>query len=138
MKAPNFTLPYIDKEGHYQLKDDLGKIIVLTFWTSWCPDCGSDLPLKEKLYQTVDSEKVKFITINVVGREREPSEGIRFYNKFLTQPTLVDRGLEVYRQFNCLGVPTTVIINQDGEIIVQLSAHAKPIDIMQAISPFIY
>ncbi|WP_440896198.1 TlpA family protein disulfide reductase [Amphibacillus sp. Q70] len=137
MKALNFTLPYIDKEGSYQLKSDLGKIIVLTFWTSWCPACGSDLPLKEKLYQTVDSEKVKFITINVAGRERTPNEGLHFHNNFLTQPTLVDRGLEVYRQFNCLGVPTTVIINQDGEIITQLSDHANPIDMIQTISPYI-
>lgn len=137
MKAPHFKLPYIDKQGDYQLSDDLGKIVVLTFWTSWCPSCGVDLPLKEKFYQAADSEKIKFITINVVGRERHPNDGVRFHNQFLTQPTLVDRGLEVYRDYNCLGVPTTVIINQAGEIIDQLSEQAAPIDIVEAISPFL-
>lgn len=137
MKAPKFSLSYIDKQGAYCLEDDLGKVIVLTFWTSWCPECGVDLPLKEKFHQVADPEKIKFITINVVGREREPSDGIRFHRDFLTQPTLVDRGLETYRAYNCQGVPTTVIINQNGDIVQQLTDQAKPITIIEAIRPYI-
>lgn len=137
MKAPNFNLPYIDQRGRYQLSEDLGKIIVLTFWTSWCPSCGVDLPLKEKFYQVADPEKIKFITINVVGRERHHSDGIRFHKQFLTQPTLVDRGLEVYREYNCLGVPTTVIIDQEGYIIDQFSDQTKPMEIVEAISHYL-
>jgi len=137
MKAPNFKLPYIDRPGYYQLDDDLGKIIVLTFWTSWCPYCSTDLPMKDKLYQTVDQELVKFLTINVAGRERDPNEGLRFQKNFIEQPTLVDDGLDTYRKYNCQGVPTTVIIDQEGEIITQLSSATKPIDLVEAISPFI-
>ncbi len=137
MKAPTFSLPYIDNLGSYNLEDDLGKVIILTFWTSWCPECGVDLPLKEKFYQVADPEKIKFITINVVGRERCPQDGIHFHQKFLTQPTLVDRGIEVYRAYNCKGVPTTVIINQKGEVVQQLSAQTKPLKIIEEISPFV-
>lgn len=137
MHAIDFTLPYIDKGENYQLKNSLGKIVVITFWTSWCPECSGDLMLKEKLYQTLDTNLVEFITINVVGRERDPNEGIRFYKDFLTQPTLVDRGLETYRKYNCQGVPTTVIINQEGEIILQQSNQVKPLEIVQSIHSFI-
>lgn len=137
MKAPKFSLPYIDRPGNYNLNDDLGKIIVLTFWTSWCPECGVDLPLKEKFYRVADPKKIKFITINVVGRERHPQDGIRFHQDFLMQPTLVDRGIEVYRAYNCKGVPTTVIINQKGEVIQQLTAQTKPLKIIEAVSPFV-
>lgn len=134
MKAPTFKLPYINRADDYQLEDDLGKIIILTFWTSWCPSCSVDLPLKEDFYQSADPDKIKFITINVVGRERTPNDGIRFHDQFLSQPTLVDRGLETYRAYNCQGVPTTVIINQTGDIIHQISAQINPIDIAETIS----
>ena len=137
MKAPEFKLPYIDQDKYYDLKDDLGKIVVLTFWTSWCPECSIDLPIKEKLHQTIESDKIRFITINVAGRERTPDDGGRFYHEFLNQPTLVDNGLEVYRKYQCKGVPTTVIIDQTGMIITQITNQAKPLDIMQAISPYI-
>ncbi|WP_067844005.1 TlpA family protein disulfide reductase [Amphibacillus sediminis] len=134
MKAPEFTLPYLDQNQTYTLSQDRGKIIILTFWASWCPDCSSDLPLKERLYQTVDAGKVSFITINVSGRERNQEDALRYHQKFISQPTLVDRGLEVYRLYQCLGVPTTVVISQTGEILKQFTDQAKPLEIMAAIS----
>ncbi|MBM7541465.1 redoxin domain-containing protein [Amphibacillus cookii] len=137
MRAPDFCLPYIDRDQYYQLSDQRGKIVVLTFWASWCPDCSNDLPLKERLYQSIDQTKMSFITINVVGRERDPNEGIRYYQKFLSQPTLIDHGIDVYRKYNCLGVPTTVIIDQQGYIIKQFTDQAKPLDIMETIGELI-
>lgn len=137
MKAPDFKLPYIDQPGDYQLSDDVGKIVILTFWTSWCPYCHTDMPMKEKLYQTIDSEMVKFLTINVVGREREPDAGRRYHEELITQPTLVDDGLEIYRKYDCQGVPTTVIINQEGEIVSTHYAVLKPIQIIDAIHPLL-
>ncbi|SDC45429.1 Thiol-disulfide isomerase or thioredoxin [Pelagirhabdus alkalitolerans] len=138
MLAPNFSLPYIDDPSKtYQLSDDLGKIVVLTFWTSWCPDCSQDLPLKERLYQTVDSEKMVFRTVNVSGREPKADEAIRYFDNFLSQPTVVDDGLNTYRAYDCMGVPTTVIIDQEGKIIEQFTDQASSIEIMQSISRFI-
>lgn len=136
-KAPDFTLSYIDQPGTYQLSKHLGKVIVLTFWTSWCPDCSHDLPLKERLYQASTNEAIVFITINVSGREPNQEEARRYYHQFLTQPTLVDHGLETYRAYNCLGVPTTVIIDQTGFIIKTFSDQARPLQIMEALAPFL-
>ncbi|SEO71043.1 Thiol-disulfide isomerase or thioredoxin [Amphibacillus marinus] len=137
MQAPNFTLNYLNKNESYCLSDDFGKIVVLTFWASWCPDCSNDMPLKERLFQSIDSDKVKFITINVSGRERSKADAIRYFNSFMTQPTLVDNGIEVYRKYKCLGVPTTVIIDQNGTIINQFTDQANTMEIMTALTQLI-
>lgn len=133
MQAPSFCLNYLTKPGSYRLDQDRGSIIVLTFWASWCPDCSSDLPKKEQLYQSIDQKKVKMLTINVPARERDPLEGIRYAEKFLSQPTLVDEGRKLYDQYQCKGVPTTIIIDQTGHIYRQFGAQVSFIEIATAL-----
>ncbi|WP_027964327.1 TlpA disulfide reductase family protein [Halalkalibacillus halophilus] len=117
MKAPLFELPYLTEEKTFRLEDYLGKVVVLTFWVSWCPDCSRDLPKKEQFYKTIRHDGIEMITINVPGREREEQEAIDFKEKFLTQPTLQDRDREIYDLYECDSVPTTIIIDPEGEIV---------------------
>ncbi|MCD5325186.1 MULTISPECIES: TlpA disulfide reductase family protein [Pontibacillus] len=132
MRAPHFTLPATDG-SQYELEQDLGKVIVLTFFTSWCPDCSRDLPKKEHFYQSLNRNEVKMMTINVTGRERNAEEGIAFANKFLSQPTLIDRGREIYDLYGCTGVPTTVVINQQGMIEATFGDKADVMEVMKTI-----
>ncbi|UFT98253.1 TlpA family protein disulfide reductase [Radiobacillus kanasensis] len=137
MNAPYFTLPYTNGNGHFKLSDARGKIIVLTFWVSWCPDCGQDLPKKEALFQSLDRNKVQMITINVPGRERTENAGLEFAEKFLTQPTLIDNGREVYDLYSCTGVPTTVIINEQGEWVKSFNDQASFLSIVEEIGTWL-
>lgn len=136
-KAPNFELPYIASNETYHLSEDLGKVVILTFWASWCPDCGKDLPKKEQLYKTMDHDKVSMLTINVAGRERNKKDGSLFFEKFLTQPTLIDNGREVYDLYESQGVPTTVIIDQSGNIHSHFGDKASFLDIVESLGKLI-
>ncbi|MFB1051187.1 TlpA disulfide reductase family protein [Paraliobacillus sp. JSM ZJ581] len=133
MQSINFTLPYINQPGIFKLADYREKIVILTFWVSWCPDCSSDLPKKEQLYRSINDDKVEMVTINVTGRERNDGEAVSYTTKFLTQPTLKDNDREVYDLFKCEGVPTTVIINQQGEIYRVFGEQSTMIEIVEAV-----
>ena len=135
--APDFTLSYIDKDDHLTLSDLRGRMVLLTFWASWCPDCSQDMPMKERLYQTVDQEKLAMVTINVAGRERQHEDAVRYKNNFIKQPTLVDRGRETYLNYNALGVPTTVLIDQYGNIVKQWGENLNFLSLMEAISTYL-
>ncbi|WP_173915730.1 TlpA disulfide reductase family protein [Halobacillus sp. Marseille-Q1614] len=135
--APDFTLPYIDSENNFTLSQQQGKVVILTFWASWCTDCGIDMPKKEQLFQTMDHSKVSMLTINVTGRERSIHDAEDYYDKFLTQPTLTDRGTKIYKLYKAKGVPTTVIINQEGELAFQFNDKADFLDIVKAIGTLI-
>ncbi|WP_117168965.1 TlpA family protein disulfide reductase [Paraliobacillus sediminis] len=137
MLAPNFVLPFLNKKGNYQLKDDIGSIVILTFWASWCLDCSIDLPKKEQLYRSLNNSKVKMLTINVTGRERSQSAAVGFTKEFLKQPTLMDNGTEVYNLFHCHGVPTTVLIDSTGHIYKQFSDKADFLDIVTTVGDII-
>ncbi|WP_028783606.1 TlpA disulfide reductase family protein [Thalassobacillus devorans] len=136
-KAPLFQLPEIHSGKVYDLNKDIGKVIVLTFWVSWCPDCSRDLPMKEQLYRSMDSNKVRMLTINVAGRERSSQAGEEFAAKFLTQQTLVDEGRRVYEQYQCTSVPTTAIIDQDGYLAARFDDQAEFLEIVEKVGELV-
>ncbi|WP_347862460.1 TlpA disulfide reductase family protein [Salimicrobium sp. PL1-032A] len=133
MKAPTFTLPYLTEQGNYTLPAEPGKVIILTFWASWCPDSGADMPKKEQLFSSLNTDEVEMITINVAGREGKREEAVKYKEKFLSQPTLEDDGTTVYDLFESKGVPTTVIISPEGEILYQFGDDASFMEIMKGI-----
>lgn len=133
LQAPNFELPYMFQDKTFELEKQKGKVVILTFWASWCPDSSRDLPKKEQLFQTMNHDKVQMLTINVTGRERNVEEARKYAEQFLTQPTLVDDGRRVYDLYESDGVPTTVIINSSGEIHAQYGDQASFLDIVEAI-----
>ncbi|MBI4967022.1 MAG: redoxin domain-containing protein [Rhodospirillales bacterium] len=46
LRAPAFRLP--DLNGTTQTNDDFkGRVIVLSFWASWCPPCKTEFPSLE-------------------------------------------------------------------------------------------
>lgn len=139
MKAPDFTLPYYNQTTKlFQLSHFKGNIVILTFWASWCADCSNDLPKKEQFYQSIDHTNIKMVTINVLGRERSYEEAARYIDTFLTQPTLIDNGREVYDLYQCNGVPTTVIINQNGQVHEIFDDKSTMLEIVASVGKIVH
>lgn len=136
MRAPLFELPYLNNENEtFKLQDIIGnKIVLLTFWVSWCPDCARDLPKKEQFYKTSRNADIEMITINVPGRERNEADAYKFAEQFLTQPVLKDRDREIYDLYECTSVPTTIIIDRNGEIAGKFGDKADFFEVIQALT----
>ncbi|WP_347548937.1 TlpA disulfide reductase family protein [Pseudalkalibacillus hwajinpoensis] len=134
MKAPCFELKEIRSGDPVRLSDYTGKPVMLTFWTSWCPDCMQDLPMKEQFYQHADPDTIGFLTINVTGRERSSDAGQDFASKnSLPFPVLADNGRETYEAYGCAGVPTTVLIDKNHNITHVFNDQSSFMDIVKAL-----
>ncbi|MCA0971740.1 TlpA family protein disulfide reductase [Halobacillus litoralis] len=136
-QAPDFELSYMFSDDTFRLSEQKGKATILTFWASWCPDSSRDLPKKEQLYKTMNHEQIEMYTINVTGRERNEEEAVKYAEQFLTQPTLVDRGRDIYDLYNCDGVPSTIIIDREGKIVASFGDKAPFLDVVEAIGKVI-
>lgn len=61
--APDFTLPTLAGKK-FSLSQLKGKVVVLDFWASWCPDCRRDAPNVVRLYREYKDKGVVFVGIS--------------------------------------------------------------------------
>ena len=89
-----------------------GRVIILTFWATWCSECRPEMPVFEQLHRDFSAEGLTVLGINV----REGGPIIRTYAKELglTFPLLLDPKGEVQASYGVVGLPTTFLIGRDG------------------------
>ena len=110
--APDFNLMGMDGETH-TLEDLKGKFVLVNFWATWCNPCKVEMPLLEKLHQTLKSDK-----FTVLGLHVGPGpENIDEFKKLMpiSFPIYVDMDLEV--NWGVPGLPTTFLMNPEGKLI---------------------
>ena len=101
-------------DGKTHTLDDLkGKFVLVNFWATWCNPCKVEMPLLEKLHQTLASDK-----FTVLGLHVGPgTENIEKFQKLMPMsfPVYVDMELEV--NWGVPGLPTTFLMNPEGKLI---------------------
>ena len=92
-----------------------GKVVVLNFWATWCGPCKEEMPSLARLQSQFDPAQVRVLTVTT---ELYP-QGIKQFLDHLgiNLPVLFDEDQEVSRRFMVRGLPTTVLIAQDGHAI---------------------
>jgi cytochrome c biogenesis protein CcmG/thiol:disulfide interchange protein DsbE len=112
--APNFILK--DLNGHkVTLSDFKGKVIILDFWTTWCPPCREEIPHLIDLYAAYRGRGLE-----VVGIALEPYNlrGVKdFIQRYrVTYPVLIGDNKVSSDYGGIVSIPTTFVITQDAKI----------------------
>lgn len=99
--------------GHNVSLTDLhGRVVLATFWASWCAECRPEMPLFERLHQDYAERGLTVVGINL----RESARTIEGYAKklALTFPLLLDPDGKITASYGVIGLPTTFLIGRDG------------------------
>lgn len=112
--APDFTLETI--EGKRIVLSDIlkDKVVVLDFWTSWCPYCVKMIPQLEKFY-TDKKDKVAVIGVNV--KESKAKVGAFIQKMGISYPIVLDSGGTIADLYKVRGLPTLVAVDKDSKIL---------------------
>lgn len=132
--APPFTLRKVGADSTWSLQQAENKPVMLTFWTTWCPDSLRDLEAKQRLYATIDRETLEMIMIHVSGRDPDANVEQFLKKHDYTFPVLCDEGTKVYDLYRCTSVPTTVLLNDDHKIFAKYDDRATMFDVMKGIA----
>ncbi len=112
--APDFSLKSLDGKV-YRLSDLKGKVVVLNFWASWCPDCLEEMPSLQKAYNSLNKDGLVVLGISIDRKREKVSELVRKLK--ITYPILLDSKGEVFiKKYTVIGLPSTFIIDKNGEI----------------------
>ena len=110
--AKDFTLN--DLSGRtFRFEELRGKVVLLNFWATWCKPCRIDLPYIEAMHREFSTRGLA-----VLGVNSEPgSVAARFFaEQGYSFPSLVDGEEQVALQYSVQSLPTTVVIDRDGNI----------------------
>jgi peroxiredoxin len=111
--APDFTL----RPGsgpNLRLQEQRGQVVLINFWATWCGPCRQEMPQLNKLYDKYRAAGFVMLGINIDDDARHATDvaaklGLKF-------PVLLDTDKAVSRLYDLGAMPTTVLIDRDGQV----------------------
>ena len=131
--APDFTVT--DGDGNeVKLSDFRGKGVVLNFWASWCGPCKSEMPHFQEAFEEF-REDVQFLMVNMsdaFGDSRADAQKVLEQNGY-TFPVFYDTKAECAYGYGISGIPVTVFIDADGNIVSMKTGMISKTDLERRI-----
>ncbi len=117
-RAPQFELRDLQGKNH-RLADYAGRVVVINFWASWCAECIDEMPSLNSLYERFRGKGLVVLGIASDRKSETVEQALRRVP--VSYPVLLETTGRVFvRQYTVVGLPTTVIIDREGNIVERL------------------
>jgi len=113
--VPDFTLDLLSG-GKVTLADLRGKVVLVNFWTSWCPPCRLEMPAIEKTYRSYKDLGFVVIGVNLTAQDSEKDAANFIKEIGVTFPIALDRDNVVGNLYLVTALPTSYFIDRNGVI----------------------
>ncbi len=114
VKAPDFLLKDLNGKN-VSLLDYRGRNVILFFWASWCPFCVREMKIAKDNYLQIKAKDWELLAINV--GEKESAVRNFLTKRAVNFPVVLDIDMQVSSDYGLIGLPTFVIINNEGNVI---------------------
>lgn len=108
----------------FPLSDISTRFIVLGYYGIECPYCHEQAPVSNGIYEMIRSDPELESNVKMVGVlvGSNPEETAAYAGKYHIQyPMANDPFFEIYRRLNKPKVPLTLLLNNQGEILVSVT-----------------
>jgi thiol-disulfide isomerase/thioredoxin len=113
----DFTLQ--DMKGKKVTLSELhGKIVLVSFWATWCPPCRKEMADLDLIYTHYQSQGLVVLSIT----NENPFTVAQWFQQVGGQyhpQVLLDDSGKVGKQFHVDGLPTTFVYNRDGKLVAK-------------------
>ncbi len=95
------------------LTNKKGNIMILNFWATWCMPCRREMPSLEQL--THQYPEIKVYAINMEKPNKLKAQDFFKFIGVMSLDIYFDPELKLVKQFKMRGLPTSILINKNGE-----------------------
>ena len=112
---PDFTLSDMSGKAH-TLSNYRGKVVMVNFWATYCGPCIKEMPSMANLKSKLAGKPFEILAIDMAEEKADVSAFMQRYKIAVNFPILLDTEGEVIEQWMVSAVPTTFIIDPQGNI----------------------
>ncbi|WP_417807245.1 TlpA family protein disulfide reductase [Thioclava sp.] len=115
-----------DEGGEHSLADYKGKVVLVNFWATWCPPCREEMPYLNTLEKELGGDHFAVVTI-ATGGSNSPAKVGAFFDKekLGALPRFYDEAAFASRAMGVLGLPVSVLIDQNGDEVGRMIGGAQ-------------
>lgn len=106
-----------DKDGNeVHLSDVAGKVVIVTFWASWCSYCLKELPVLEKIQHLSGKQRMRVIAVNS-GEDRHLFLRMANALKSVEVTLTSDPVDKVSKAYGVSSLPHLLMLDPSGKIV---------------------
>ena len=114
-----------DQEGNKVLvSENQGKIVVISFWASWCGPCREEIPLLDRIQRQLGTETIQVVAINHKESKSKYRRVSKAFNASEITLTHDKRG-SIGKKYGVTAIPHLIIVGKDGKIAYQSRGYGK-------------
>jgi len=119
--APKLRLISTDGTA-YGLRDFVGRVVVVNFWSLWCLPCKAEMPSLQAIFTELKSEG---LTVWGVAVGDDPQAVSQYGAQYrLSFPLLPDPERKASDRWSVAALPTTDVIDKQGRIAFRMVGEA--------------
>ncbi|MCB2181695.1 MAG: TlpA family protein disulfide reductase [Desulfobulbaceae bacterium] len=112
---PEFSLKSAADGKTVKSEEFKGKVLLVTFWATWCPPCMQEIPSLIELQEEFGPEGFSVVAVSVDQGGSKPVKKI--ITKTGINYTVLMADSKITRDFGgIVGIPTSFLINKEGNI----------------------
>ena len=96
------------------------KVTLINFWATWCTPCKKELPLLDKLANSVNSKQLNIVLINLENKKYSDVKSFLDNLGIKNLTTYFDKNLKLTRSLGLRGVPVTLVVNSEKKEVARI------------------
>jgi peroxiredoxin len=122
-KPVDFNLPNI-KGSAYKLSEYRGKVVMVSFWATWCRPCQVELPIMQKIWKEYRKEGFEFLSVNIEPTGEKKRIARLAKQKKYEFPILLDSDSKFLEsQHPSLQLPFSILLDKKGHIVFRQTGY---------------
>ncbi len=119
--APDFKAHNLLTGERTPLSSQRGKVVILTFWASWCTPCRRELPNLEKAQRIVGKDKLTVFAVSFSDSAAE--SGVKKLASQWQINMIEDRNGWIASHYSISAIPHLFIIGRDGRVLANHTGY---------------